>query len=102
MKEYHKLVRDRIPGIIKEGGGVPSIRIASEAEYCAKLYEKLLEEAAELSEAPSLEEVADLYEVLGAICRSEGWSQKEIRQARRDKLEQRGGFEGRIILETVS
>lgn len=101
MKEYNKLVRDRIPDIIREKGSAPSTHIAQEGEYRQKLYEKLSEEVNELTDSPSVEEAADLWEVFLAICALEGWSQEELEKVRVIKANERGAFAKRIILDAV-
>ena len=46
-KIYHKLVRDKIPDIIREQGETPCTRILTAKEYSAALEQKLDEETAE-------------------------------------------------------
>ncbi len=101
-KKYHKLVRDRIPEIIRLRGGRPVCRTADEAEYWMKLKEKLREEVEEFvaagSEAEAKEELADVLEVVHAIAdhlRCHG----EVEALRVKKAEERGAFRERVILE---
>ena len=51
MSKYRKLVRDRIPEIIKENGGVPQTRILTKKEFKEELLKKLVEEAKEASKS---------------------------------------------------
>ncbi len=96
---YDKLVRDRIPEYIVSKGGVPVTHVADEAEYAAKLKEKLLEEVNEFLESESMEEIADIQEVIEAICVFKGFDGAEIAAVKTKKAEERGRFAVRIILE---
>ena len=62
---------------------------------------KLTEELEEYQESKSLEELADLLEVLRAVVRARGWTWGELEQARREKAAQRGGFEKKLLLKEV-
>jgi predicted house-cleaning noncanonical NTP pyrophosphatase (MazG superfamily) len=99
IKKYDKLVRDRIPEIIESSGKRCKVQIASEEEYAAKLKEKLLEEANEFFENPSIEELADVQEVVTAIVKLKNW---DVWDARLDKNIERGTFNNRYILKEVS
>ena len=92
-----KLVRDKIPQIIREAGKTPITRILSEKEYLEELDKKLNEEIAEYLADKSIEEMADVLEVLFAICEARGHSLEELMEARNTKREKRGGFEQRIF-----
>lgn len=96
---YDKLVRDRIPDIIREKGGSSVTHIADEAEYRAKLKEKLREEVEEYLKDEAIGEIADILEVIEAICINKGFSREAVREAKERKAEERGRFERRIILE---
>ena len=71
QKIYRKLVRDRIPAIIRKDGGIPKTRTLSNAEFRKALFKKLLEEANEAHDTWCLEgvmdELADIQEVIAAI-----------------------------------
>ena len=93
-----KLVRDRIPDIIRDSGNEPMVRVASEEERDLLIREKIVEESRELLTSGSLEEVADIIEaILGLLSyRSVTWS--EIEELRLKKKEERGGFDEGFVL----
>jgi predicted house-cleaning noncanonical NTP pyrophosphatase (MazG superfamily) len=94
---YNKLVRDKIPKMLDEKGVVYEMRIAGEEEYRAELIKKLQEEIAEFMDAQSAEELADVMEVIRALRKLPGLdTAKEIQREKRDE---RGGFDHRIILK---
>ena len=92
-----KLVRDKIPQIIMAAGKNPITRILSQEEYLLELDKKLNEEIAEYQVDKSLEEMADVLEVLFAICEARGHSVEELMKVRKEKKEARGGFEQKIF-----
>ena len=98
---YNKLVRDRIPEIIEQTGKTCTCSILSDEDYLKMLDEKLNEELAEYQEDKSMEELADLLEVVRAIAIARGSSIEEIEKIRRAKAEKRGEFEKKIYLEEV-
>lgn len=98
---YDKLVRDKIPQIIEESGKEYTIHIADDDEYKDKLFAKVLEELDEFKENPSIEEMADILEVLDGLIDFYELDREEIETVKREKKDKRGGFANRIILETV-
>jgi len=96
---YNKLVRDKIPEIIKNKGAVPITHIASDDEYWQKLKEKLQEEVNEFTKDGNDEEIADILEVIYAICDYKKIDKKELELLRKKKVEERGGFKNKIILD---
>lgn len=96
---YDKLVRDRIPDIIKKRGGDPVTRIADMEEYRRRLYAKLREEADEFLLEPSPEELADVLEVIDAIYELDGFDRGSVLALKERKAEERGGFKERVVLE---
>ena len=98
---YDKLVRDKIPEIIEQAGKTCKCSILSEQDYIAMLDQKLNEELAEYQESKSMEELADLLEVMAAVAAARGSNIDEVDRIRIGKKEKRGGFEKKILLETV-
>lgn len=98
MTTYNKLVRDRIPEIIKSRGGVPIVRVLDGQEYKTSIAAKLIEEAVEFQGEPSLEELADVMEVVDAALDACGWTHKELALVQEKKRRERGGFSERIFL----
>ena len=101
VKNYHKLVRDRIPEIIEADGKTCVYETLSDEAYIRLLDQKLNEELAEYQESKSLEELADLLEVMQAVVRARGWTLDELEQVRADKAAERGGFAKKILLKEV-
>lgn len=99
--KYHKLVRDKIPEIIKKHGGDPVTRIADDREYGRKLKEKLREEVKEFMRKESVEELADILEVIYALGAFKKVGRGKLEQLRIKKARGRGRFGKRIILEEV-
>jgi len=103
IKKYDKLVRDRIPEIIRKAGEIPTFRILNDKEFFAALRAKIPEEAEELLSASSskeiVNEIVDLLELLDEIMAQMGISKLEICTLRRSKNKKRGAFKNKIFLE---
>ena len=101
MKVYNKLVRDKIPEIIKASGKECEIEIVNGKEKEELLEKKLLEEVNEFMEDKNLEELADIMEVLFGLAKNLGYTEEDLINKRNEKLEERGGFKEGIVLKTV-
>lgn len=101
MIEYDKLIRDRIPEIIERSGKKCIVEVMDDVTYLQYLDQKLNEELAEYQADKSLEELADLLEVMYAVAVARGYSVEELESVRKEKAEKRGGFEKRLRLKGV-
>ena len=99
--DFHKLIRDFIPQIIDGDGQVAVVRQLNDGEFRTELVRKLHEEVNEFSSAPSIEELADIQEVVLALAGVLGKSAAQLEEARQKKRALRGGFERRLFLEVV-
>jgi predicted house-cleaning noncanonical NTP pyrophosphatase (MazG superfamily) len=100
-KEYYKLVRNRIPEIIRNAGKNCEAVIMSDEEYCQALRQKVIEEATELANAPNTElavEIADLLEVVEALMASYNISEKQVQLEQDQKRAQKGDFRKKVML----
>src|SRR6056297_2792676 len=84
-REYHKLVRDDIPEIIRENDETPITRVADDEEYAELLGEKLVEEAREFRESGDLEELADVLAVVDAVRERRNVVEDELRELQAEK-----------------
>lgn len=99
---YNKLVRDRIPEIIKASDAECKTAILSDEEYLKMIDAKLDEELAEYHKDQNIEELADLLEVIHAAAIAHGYTIEELEKVRANKAEKRGGFKKKILLiETI-
>lgn len=98
---YHKLVRDLIPEIIEADGKICICETLSDEDYIYLLDQKLNEELAEYQESKSLEELADLLEVMQAVVKARGCTMEQLESLRAEKAAKRGGFEKKLLLKEV-
>lgn len=96
MRHYNKLVRDKILEIIEEHGEEPIYRIIKGEELEHRMVQKIMEEYHELLGAKGsedeLNEFADLYEILDAYRKKRGFTQAQVKDARKSKNAKRGAF----------
>lgn len=95
---YNKLVRDKIPQIIRDQGEIPYTRILDEREYTLALEQKLDEEVREYHNDKTVEELADILEVVYALAENIGVSKEALLFCYETKHERRGGFRDRVFL----
>ena len=101
-KTYNKLVRDKIPEIIKSNGAKSvNTKVLNDEEYLESLNTKLVEELNEYLSSGEIEELADLEEVLRAILDAKNTSYQDFEQIRQNKVNKRGAFKDKIFLESV-
>lgn len=98
---YNKLVRDKIPEIIESDGKTCKTELLSDEEYIKMIDAKLDEELAEYHKDQNIEELADLMEVIYAAALARGYSLEDLEMVREKKVQERGGFEKRILLREV-
>lgn len=96
-----KLVRDKIPEIIKKSGKKPIVHIVHGDLYNHMLLRKVSEELEEFMQKPSAEEAGDILEVLHSLFSSHNITMEEARTAALDKKSLRGGFEKKVVLVEV-
>ncbi len=100
MHSYGKLVRDRIPQIIRDAGAEPMTYTADLLEYRRRLREKLGEEVSEFltaEDAEAAEELADVLEVVRALAADLGVGPAQLEKIRQAKHDDRGGFTDRTV-----
>ena len=95
---YNKLIRDKITEIIEQNGGKAVIRQLSHEEFVRFLEMKLDEEVGEYHRDKTMEELADILEVVYALASLHGCSKEELLAVYDEKHEKRGGFERRLLL----
>jgi len=99
-KSSEKLVRDKIPKILKEKGKeIKRMKVVKGEEYYFYLKRKLIEEVLEFLEEDKEEEIVDILEVIEAICKYKGWDLSEIERIKEEKARERGKFEKGIVIE---
>ena len=101
-KIQDKLVRDKIPELIKQEGKVAVVKVVkSDKEYYKRLLEKLQEEINEFIETPNVEEAADILEVFNALIEFKNINIDNVINERIKKFLLKGGFDKRIVLREI-
>jgi len=79
--------------------------LIDDQQYLLALHKKLIEEVDEFIEASNnqddektKEELADVLEVIDALCQLKNYNSDEIEALRQKKKSERGGFSKRILL----
>ena len=100
--KYNKLVRDKIPSEINANPGRKcSYFIMNDEDYDKALDDKLTEELNEYKEDHSIEELADLMEVVTAIMKFRKISIDELKSTMDKKRAKKGGFNDKIYLKEI-
>ena len=96
FRKKDKLVRDKIPELIRAEGRTPKIRPLVGVALRNALYDKLSEEHAELLAASDIdslkEELADIIEVIVALANTFEATESDLMNVVRRKRRERGGF----------
>ena|SRR3989344_4490820 len=104
-KIYNKLIRDKIPEIIKKSNAIPKISKLSSEQFKIALREKLVEEAKELLEARTdeeiLNELSDVMQLIESIVESNNLTFAKIEKQKRKKRQERGGFGMKLFLKYI-
>ena len=97
MKQYNKLIRDKVPAMMLASGRKIVTRTVVGQELRAALRTKIDEEVAEYDAAVDDDlaavELADLLEVIMALAKGHGFDEATIQRIRATKADQRGGFD---------
>ncbi|MDR3599324.1 MAG: nucleoside triphosphate pyrophosphohydrolase [Desulfosporosinus sp.] len=101
VKVYNKLIRDKIPQIIEQSGKQAIVEVVSGKVYLELLNAKLGEELQEYLDSESVEELADLVEVVYAILDDKKIPLQEFELIRKQKVQERGAFKKKLLLKEV-
>jgi len=100
-RAYNKLVRDKLPQLIKESGRDYTSRILDENEYYNALLDKVIEEIEEYRISGNEEELADVYEVLDCLVQLKEYEPMHLDYLKLIRREARGSYKDRILLVDV-
>lgn len=98
----NKLVRDRIPEVIAAKGGRTMTYELPAEDRQKHLLAKLYEEVDELSNSVSIDEAADVFEVLRSLSEENGWSIDDVTSVANQKRARLGAFEKGLFLRVKS
>ncbi|MFC5365645.1 nucleoside triphosphate pyrophosphohydrolase [Salinirubrum litoreum] len=101
VEEDDKLVRDRIPELIRADDEVPATETVAGEAYRERLHDQLDEEVAEYHESGRVAELADVLAVVNALAALDDVSPGELEAMRREKRAERGGFDDGVVLKRV-
>lgn len=91
-----------MPEIIEASGKTCITEILSDEDYLKMVDAKLDEELAEYHQDQTLEELADLLEVIRAAAVARGYTLDDLERVRAEKAKKRGTFQHKILLKEVA
>lgn len=98
----NKLWRDKAPGLMRATGSIIHVTQLNDIEYNQQLKNKLKEEVDEVCAAQEkkdlIEELADVFEVIDALCALHKISLEDVRACQNKKRDARGGFYERAFV----
>lgn len=105
-KHYNKLIRDKIPEIIKNNNQISKTKILNKSEFIEALFKKLTEEVKEIIWAKGnkkelKKEISDAYEVIDAIIKFYNLNKNSIITLQNKKKLEKGAFEKQLFLLSV-
>jgi predicted house-cleaning noncanonical NTP pyrophosphatase (MazG superfamily) len=92
-----KLVRDKVPNLMRRRGDHPIVRTAEPYEYAGLLRAKLVEEVDEFLDSDDPHELADVMEVLLALAEMHGFDRTDLERMRAEKAVERGAYTDRLV-----
>lgn len=99
---FIKLVRDKVPQLIKQAGKKPIIEtVEDDAEFLLYLERKLDEEVQEYHESRDPEELADILEVVMTIAETRGIRYCDLMDMTVKKGLKNGRFSSRTLLVRI-
>lgn len=98
-KQYNKLVRDKIPEFLDSKGIPYEKKTLEEHEYVEQLFKKLNEEVGEFLKSKTIEEFADVLQVIEEIKQLPEFN--DVESIRLNKLNEKGGFKNRFMVKGI-
>lgn len=101
--EHKKLVRDKIPDIIKKAGDELMITVLeNDDKFYKEVKEKIIEEGRELcsakTEEEEINEIVDIQELVDILLEKLSISRIQLKKLQEKKNKERGGFKERFFL----
>ena len=98
---YNKLIRDNNVKLMEDKGRKVTYEILDDKRYGQELDKKLQEEVSEYLADYSVEEMADVMEVIYAMLDFRGITMEEVEKVRLNKRNLKGAFKNKIFLKAV-
>ena len=98
---YNKLIRDNNVKLMEDKGCKVTYEILDDKRYGQELDKKLQEEVSEYLADYSVEEMADVMEVIYAMLDFRGITMEEVEKVRLNKRNLKGAFKNKIFLMDV-
>lgn len=99
---YNKLIRDKIPEIIREKGSDCKTKTLSSVDFYKELVKKVSEEASGILGAKNkkelISEIADVLDVINEIKKVKKITSKQILRTQEENNKRKGGFKKHIYL----